>query len=324
MPGPHIDPHVHCRDWKESNKATISSVMKIAADNGVVAIFDMPNTNPPIISLRTAEERLLTAEKEGCTSGYYVYIGLTGDDLQAREAADAVDDNDRIVGIKMYAGRSVGSLSVSDPEAQAMSYAALAEAGYTGVVAVHCEKESLFKPSLWNPADPQTWNLARPPEMEVEAVREQIEFAEKSGFRGNLHICHISTPDSVDLVKEARGRIRVTCGATPHHLSMSTDNLHKEGGIAYKVNPPIRDLPFVSGLNDRLKKGMIDWIETDHAPHTKEEKSYPGNGTFMSGIPSLEGYSEFLEGLSAKGLSDRAIADLTYNNIKKAFPMVKE
>jgi dihydroorotase len=322
--GRHIDPHVHCRDWDWSYKATIKSVMDIARSQGVSAIFDMPNTSPAITTAELVKRRLDTAREEGCLEGYYFYVGLTGDPEQAREAARLVEANDKVVGLKLVAGKSVGALRTEGEEKQKMVYEALAGAGYTGVVAVHAEKEAYFHMDLWNPELPYTWNLVRPPESEIESVKDQIKFAKEAGFKGTLHICHVSTPETVRIVNEAKSSIKVVCGVTPHHVTYSTSDMRGPESVAYKVNPPLRDPKMVRKLRELLYQGKIDWIETDHAPHSREEKSYVPNGAFMSGIQSLNSYARFLQDLQAGGMSGEQIERLTYTNIKKVFTKVIE
>lgn len=324
---PHIDPHVHCRDWEQSYKATIKSVTEIARSQGVTAIVDMPNTQPQITSRRLVERRLETAKKEGCLDGYYLYIGATGDPEQIRDAVTVVDSNPKVLGMKLYAGKSVGNLQVAGEDEQEVVYKTLAELGYMGVVMLHCEKESLFNMLLWDPKRPYTWNLARPPQAEVESVKDQIKFAKEHGVKAHLHVCHISVPESVELVNSAKSDLRISCGITPHHATLSTDDMMTPESVRYKVNPPIRDIGLVRKMRGLLKEGKIDLIETDHAPHTLQEKEFnpkkPAND-YMSGIPSLNNYSSFIEGLAKDGFSDEQIRMLTYSNIKKIFPKIIE
>ena len=91
----HIDPHVHCRDWEESHKSTIKSVMEIAKSQNVCAIFDMPNTKPPIVSQELVEKRIDRAREHGCLEGYYLYIGITNNHEQIKEAIESVETNPR-------------------------------------------------------------------------------------------------------------------------------------------------------------------------------------------------------------------------------------
>jgi dihydroorotase len=129
------------------------------------------------------------------------------------------------------------------------------------------------------------------------------------------------------MVDYARGSIRISCGSTPHHLTLSTDDMQTPEGMRYKVNPPIRDRSSMVRLEQLLRAGKIDWIETDHAPHLKEEKTYDQSrqpGFYMSGIRSLENYASFIDSLSERGYPDELITNITYTNIKKVFTMVTE
>ena len=292
--------------------------METAKSQKVCAIFDMPNTNPPIISKELVEKRIDRAREQGCLDGYYLYIGITSDHEQIKEAIEVVETSPRVIGIKMFAAQSVGDLSITTEKAQSLVYRELAREHYDGVLAVHCEKESLFQMDLWNPNNPQTWNLARPPEAEVESVKDQIRFAKESRFEGVLHICHVSTNKAVEVVR-GETELNITCGVTPHHLSYSTEDMGTSTGLFYKVTPPLRDYSIVKLLKDCLKKGQIDWIETDNAPHTQSEKLYP---PYLSGIESLREYSTFLSNLLLDGVTEEQILNLTFKNIKKIFKKV--
>ncbi len=310
-----IDPHVHCRDWNQAYKSTVRYVYGLAVSQGVGIIFDMPNTDPPIISENDVAKRLALAKD---FPGYYLFIGATKNPSQLREAARVATTNPRVVGIKMYA-TGVGDLAITNAFDQAQVYDELSKCGYKGVLAVHCEKESLFKPALWDPQRPYTWNDARPEISEVESAKDQIEFAKRAEFEGVLHICHVSSPRTVEMISKAGKEIRIACGVTPHHLMYSTDDMKDARGLRYKVNPPIRSPGCVEGLWRCLASGMIDWIETDHAPHTDSEKTNPPGA---SGIPSLRYYSQFLEKLRTEGFSEDQITDLTYSNIKRVFSKI--
>ena len=318
--GQHIDPHVHCRDFNQAYKATIKGTMDLARSQGVVAICDMPNTDPPLTSRAAIERRIALAESEGVMHGYYMYIGATADTRQLAEAADVVRENPRVVGMKLYAGTSVGSLAVVRKDEQRAIYTELARIGYRGLLAVHCEKEDLIDMHAWDPSRPATWNSARPPAAELESVRDQLELAVTSGFHGTLHIPHISTPEAVELVYSAKKNMHITSGVTPHHLTMSVDDMDGGDGILLKVNPPLRDAERSRKMRECLRAGMIDWIETDHAPHTEQEK----RERYLSGIRSLERYSKLMELLAADGFSKEMLRAVTYSNIKEAYPKIRE
>ncbi|MCS7145799.1 MAG: dihydroorotase family protein [Nitrososphaerota archaeon] len=316
-----IDPHVHCRDWRESYKATIKVVVELARSQGVVAVLDMPNTEPPVTGPELAEMRLKTAESEGIERGYYTYVAATPSGEQLEAAVEAVRRVRKVAGLKMYTAPMKG-LEARDIESQRRVYRRLAELGYRGVLAVHCEKASLFREDLWDPSRPWTWNLARPPEAEEESVRDQISLAIETGYSGTLYIVHVSNPASVEHVRKARENgVRVVCGVTPHHLMLSLDDMERPGGVALKVNPPLREKGLAEKLLECVRAGEIDFLETDHAPHAAWEKHGP---PYLSGIRSLENYSRCLDWLLEKSVSERILRDITYNNVKQVFPMIEE
>jgi len=303
-----IDPHVHLRDWGQSYKETIAHGLSVAERIGLSGVFDMPNTSPAINSRALLDKRLAEAAKVNSSVFYGVYVGLTSDPAQIREVVQAYKyffpkENSRVgaVGLKMFAGHSVGNLGIIEPQDQRRVYRNLVEEEYDGVLAVHCERESLLLPFLWNPSEPKSHSFARPSLSEVGSVSDQIEFAEGCGFKGTLHISHVSVPDSVELIEQARrrGKIKITCGVTPHHCMLDYEALPLSGqGLLGKVNPPLRSHNSSNRMFTLLREGKIDWIETDHAPHTLAEKTgktfdSKGQPQYMSGFPGLPFYPHF-------------------------------
>lgn len=314
---PRIDPHLHCRDGKESHKTNIREVSEIAQNQGISAILDMPPL--PIFTEEDVKARLALAGKRKPVVKYFLYVALTSTQEQIREAVRVFNKYPQVVGLKLRTSETAGFPGVSRETEQRMIYQILTEEQYKGVLAVHCEDESRFKPELWNPKKPCTHSLARPAEAEIEAVGKQIQLAEKSGFSGILHICHISCQEAVQLVELARKQIKITCGATPHHILMSYEDIIMQdwAGLFFKVNPPLRSFERKERLLQCLLEGKIDWIETDYAPHTREEKIGP---PYLSGIANfLPVYNGILDWLQLKGFSPELIESLTYWNIKRAF-----
>lgn len=315
-----IDPHVHCRDWTQSHKETIEHALSVADRTGLSGIFDMPNTSPSIDSRELIERRLADAYKNASPVFYGLYAGLTSNPNQIKEVVETWKELfPKVIGLKMFAGHSVGNLGIIKEDEQRLVYQTLSNEGYDGVLVVHCEKEALLKPSLWNPSNPRSHSYARPNESEVESVRNQIDFATEYKFKGILHIAHVSVPESVGLVDKVRheGNIRISCGLTPHHCLLSYDLVPESNdGLVYKVNPPLRDGVSREGMLELLKQGKIDWIETDHAPHTLKEKL---EAPFMSGFPGLAFYPHFLDFLRENGFSEEQIRSLTHRNICDTF-----
>ncbi len=311
-----IDPHVHGRDDEDAYKETIVHVFRVANEQGVTVIFDMPNTYRPVKSEADVLRRLSLVPREE-KDNYFLYLGLTANEDQLVEAVSVYNKYKQVIGFKLYAGKSVGNLSVTDPEKQFGIYKVLTGLNYTGVLAVHCARKDLLKLDLWDPSNPISHSFANPKEAEIEDVKDQIRSVKKTGFQGTLHIVHVSCLGSVELINSARGDIKITCGVTPHHIMWDNRQLSTPDGLLYKMDPPLRSRPDVSDLIECLKAGQIDWIETDHAPHPISEKLYP---PYLSGYPSLCLYKDFVENfLPSIGISEEQIRKLTHDNICKTF-----
>jgi len=308
----HIDPHAHCRNGKEEYKTNIREVSEKARAQDIVAIFDIY----PVFSEKDVKERLALAEKRNPAVAYFLYVGLTADDNQIAEAVGIINTYPQAVGLKMRTVDALNFPGVSREKDQLKVYRSLAKLGYRGVLAVHCEKQSRLYPDLWDPSRPWTHSLAHPPEAEISSVWDQIRSARKAGFKGNLHIAHVSCPESVALIVRARKGLAVTCGVTPHHLLWSVDQMKEPGGLFNKVDPPLRDNERVLALRNCLIKEEIDWIESDYAFHTLTEKLRPPH---LSGIAAYDLYRDVLVRLQQQGMNERQIANLTYWNIKKVF-----
>jgi dihydroorotate dehydrogenase (NAD+) catalytic subunit len=318
-----IDCHVHCRDFEQSHKETVAHALKVAKDSGVSAIFDMPNTSPAVTTRDVVVERLALAREANSPVFYGLYIGLTSDPEQIREAVDLYREfspkdsgaSVGVIGLKMFAGKSVGDLTVSDADAQLVVYRELVKNGFFGVLVVHCEKESEMMPEMWEPSRPETHGDARPEEAELASVRDQINFALRAGYKGKLHIAHVSVPQAVDVINFHKGSLNISCGATPHHLLLNDDLMKSEEGILYKVNPPLRGKSAQWSLLEKFKEGKINLLETDHAPHTREEK-FVGH---MSGIPNLASWPVFTNLLKREGVGEALLDRVAFENANRIY-----
>lgn len=315
-----IDPHVHLRDWNESYKGeTIKHGLEVARDSGVDAVFDMPNTNPPIISRARVVDRLKMARDADVPEVFYgLYIGLTANPDQIEEAVETYNEFfPQVVGLKLYTCETTGSLSVKEWGEQRIVYETLAKHDFKGVLAVHCEKEIFWK-LQWNPEKPESHCDARPAKSEVESIKDQIRLANIAYFKGKIHIAHVSTSLSVEIIHDAKRNLSLdlSCGICMHHLLYSREQMKKENGHLWKMNPPLRTENTRLNLFFDLLTGRIDWIESDHAPHTLEEKGPP---KYCSGIPGLPWWQYFIEYLRRNGFGEEQIEDLTFNNATKRF-----
>lgn len=313
--------HEHCREWGE--KGTIDEALRIAEKMGFETICDMPNNIPPTISEEAFLDRLKTTQKSKHKKvKYMAWIGLTADPKQIAEAVELWEKYPEIIGLKMFAGKSTRSLAVITEDEQRIVYQTLTKFDYNGTIAVHCEEEKHINESLYDPNKPWTHALARPEIAEVSSVCQQIRLAENSGFPGHLHICHVSSHESVNMINASKKKkMRISCGVTPQALLYSIEQMKKMGKIKslfLKCNPPIRTEFSKRLLIAALYSGKIDLIETDHAPHTVKDKLNNASGVMsMLLLPKL--YVE----LKKQGFHEREIKNLLCENALRIFTKIR-
>ena len=318
-----VDCHTHTRDFNQSDEETIAHALEVAEDSDVAGIFAMPNTNPPIISREMVEKSIEIADSCNSPVFFGLYIGLTPDKKQVGEAVELWREFPQVIGLKMYAGESVGGLTVKKIKDQKMVYKQLSNFGYGGVLAVHCEKESEMNSDLFDPeaafanGSLISHNDARPEKAETESIKDQIEFAKEGKYMGKLHIVHVSTPESVELVKKAKAEklVRISCGVTPGHLLLDNEIMMGKDGILYKVNPPLRSPETREELFECFLRGDMDILETDHAPHTYKGKTEK----HLSGLPGLASWPDFLGLLKGRGASESLLEKMSHDNVNRIF-----
>ncbi len=316
-----IDVHVHFRDWQQKEKETIRHGYEVAHKAGILHCFDMPNTQPALTSKQNIISRLelgqRMVEEVDPSAVYRVYAGLTSSPEQIEEVVLAYKELfPRLVGFKMFAGHSTGNMGIIEKEEQRSVYKALKKLNYRGVVAVHCEKTSLMKEEVFSLKEPSTHSLARPAIAEVESIKDQIELVKDSGFEGHLHICHISTKKGIELVKNAKAEgYKISCGATAHHALLN-DGAYSSLGLLAKMNPPLRSAEEQEGVFAALVDGDVDWIESDHAPHTLKDKM-----AGASGIPGFAGTLLLIKALRRAGVSWERLVALCGKNVNRVFGM---
>lgn len=318
-----IDPHVHLRDWEQMDKETLAHGLKIAKEAGFQSLFDMPNTKPVITSRSLALDRLADASQvvrklKGIS--YHLYMGLTEDEGQISEVVGAVRELfPLLIGLKLFAGQSTGNMGVVSKEGQKKVFKTLTSLGYTGVVAVHAEKESLLLPGAFIPGAFETHFLARPAQSEIESVRDLLASAKETGFAGYLHFCHISTKGAISLIlDEQKNGMRIGFGVTPHHALLSSDDA-KDPKLYLKINPPLRGREDQEAVYNSLLDGSAAWVESDHAPHTLADKK---GGA--SGIPGFAGMLLLYEKLRREGVSKTHLSSLFGGNVQKVFALAEE
>ncbi len=330
-----ICPHVHGRDWDEAHKETLEHLLKVAEIAGFTAVIAMPNTmKQPITTLDAAVEYVELAKKAKSPVKFYVHMGLTNDEHQVREAFRAVGKikdivgYDAIAGVKQYCCHSTNNMGVTCFAQRKRNLEIAVEENYTGVFIVHAEHHDLCKDNLFEPKNPRTHaEYCRPPVTEVKSVDEQIKLAKELGYKGTLHIAHISVPESVYLVEQARqDGLKVTCGVTLQHLLLDVTSLNGEYGLYRKCNPPVRPHGMNHEMLELLRNGLIDFVETDHAPHTLDEKigkalDAKGNQMYASGMTALQLYPLFVDYLRNNGFTEQRIHEVTFSKANELFKL---
>lgn len=322
-----IDPHVHLRDWNQKHKETVFHGLNVAYRAGFDGVFEMPNTSPALTTRKTIEDRIKLGNKAikelGVKIFYGIYAGITSDPKQIKEVIEVYTEYfPRVVGLKMFSGHSTGNMGLVTESQQKAVYRTLTELGYEGVLLNHCEKEQLMKPDIWDPSNPITHTMARPPEAEVQSVKDQIRLADNQGYKGTLHIAHLSVPEAYLEIEKAKEFVdfKLSCEVTPHHVMLYDLMMNDRQGLLLKMNPPLRPKEMQEQMLALLLEGKIDYIGTDHAPHTLDEKM---GESHASGIPGLAYFPAFVDMLSEKGLSRHEIDNYTHDNIVNIFGIPK-
>jgi dihydroorotase len=258
-----VDMHVHLREPGFEHKETIESGTKSAAAGGFTTVACMPNTNPVIDSPAMVEYVYLKAEKEGCVKVKPIAAitkGQMGEELSpigelVRYGAAAFSDDGHPV-------------SNSNLMRRAMEYASMWDA----LIISHCEDADLSRDGVMNEGEVSTMLGMRgiPSVAEDVMVAREIALARYTGCR--VHIAHISTKASVEMVRRAKAEgIKISAEAAPHHFSL-TDSAVDGYSSMTKVNPPLRSEEDVEAVIGGLRDGTIDAIATDHAPHHRDDK----------------------------------------------------
>ena len=257
-----VDLHVHLREPGFSAKETIATGTAAAAHGGFTTVCSMPNLAPAPDSMANLQQQLDIIKRDAVIK-VLPYATIT----RKRVGDELVD----FAELKPYvAGFSDDGTGVQSEEVmrQAMAEAAKNDA----IIAAHCEVDDLLRGGYIHDGEYARINGHRGicSESEWKQVERDIELVAEAGCR--YHVCHISTKETVELIRQAKARgLKVTCETGPHYLTMCDMDLKEEG--RFKMNPPIRSAEDRDALIAGLQDGTIDVVATDHAPHTAEEKS---------------------------------------------------
>lgn len=270
------DVHVHLRQPGYEAKETIATGSQAALKGGYTAVCAMPNLNPTPDTVEHIGEEIRHINADAAIK-VYPYASITIE----RKGRQLVD----MAALKEYA--VAFSDDGSGVQSEDMMRKAMVEAARLDVIiAAHCEVNELLKGGYIHDGVycKNNGHKGICSESEWGQIARDLILAEETGCR--YHVCHISTKESVQLIREAKARgVKVTCETGPHYLVFCDEDLKDEG--RFKMNPPIRSAADRDALIEGIKDGTIDCIATDHAPHTADEKGRGLKGSAM-GVVGLE------------------------------------
>lgn len=276
IPG-FVDVHTHLREPGFSYKETIKTGSMAGAKAGYTDLCTMPNLNP---APDNAEH--LKAQTDIIDRDAVIHVLPFGTITKERKGVGEIIDFESIA--DQVAGFSDDGTGVQTEELMKQAMTKCAKLGK--IISAHCEVNELLKGGyIHDGTYAKTHNYKGIcSESEWAQIERDCRLAEETGCQ--YHVCHISTKESVDIIRKAKARgVRVTCETGPHYLAMCDEDLQEDG--RFKMNPPLRAEQDKQALIEGVLDGTIDVIATDHAPHSEEEKS-KGLEKSAMGVVGLE------------------------------------
>ncbi|MFZ1412312.1 MAG: dihydroorotase [Micropruina sp.] len=279
-----VDSHTHLREPGREDAETVATGTLAAARGGYTAVHAMANNSPVTDTAEAADYLHELASRTA--SAEVIVVGSVTKGLAGEELAELGLMNASTAGVTMFSddGRCVmDSLMMR----RALTYVRT----FGGVIAQHSQDSRLAGPGACCHESEISGRLGLPgwPAVaESVIVARDVQIAEMCQSR--LHVCHVSTAESVDVLRWAKARgIQVTAEVTPHHLYLATAEVESYD-TTFKVNPPLRTDEHIEAITEALADGTIDMVGTDHAPHASEDKDHP----FDVALPGMLGLEQSL------------------------------
>ena len=270
------DVHVHFREPGFSYKETIASGSAAAAHGGYTAVCTMPNLDPVPDSAEHLQVQLDAIER-GAAIKVLPYGAITVGE-KGEKLADMEAMSDKVCAF------SDDGKGVQNDEMMREAMTAAKRLGK--IIAAHCEDNSLLFGGYIHDGEYARMHGHRgiSSASEYKQIERDLRLAEETGCA--YHVCHISTKESVELIRQAKARgVNVTCETAPHYLVLCDEDMQEDG--RFKMNPPLRSREDKKALIEGIKDGTIDMMATDHAPHSAEEKGR-GLEKSLMGVVGLE------------------------------------
>ena len=307
-----VDSQVHFREPGMEHKEDLQTGSLAAVLGGVTSVFEMPNTKP----LTTSPEALADKVKRGTHRMHCDFAFWVGG---TRDNAKDVAELERLpgaAGIKVFMGSSTGDLLVEDDEGVASILRNTRRRA-----AFHSEDEFRLREreGLRVENDPSSHPVWRDEIAALTCTQRLVRIARET--RARIHVLHISTAEEIEFLKDCKDV--ATCEATPHHLTLSSED-YKTLGNLIQMNPPVRDARHRDGVWHGIGQGVVDVLGSDHAPHTLEEKQkpYPASPSGMTGVQTL--VPIMLDHVNAGRLSLERFVDLSSHGPNRIFGMSRK
>jgi dihydroorotase len=292
-----IDDQVHFREPGSTHKGTIASESAAAILGGVTSYMDMPNNNPPALTIESLELKNNIASKDSFAN-YSFYLGASNNNIDQIILADPSE----ICGVKVFMGSSTGNMLVDNPDSLEKIFS-----DSPLLIATHCEDETTIKRNLAEAVNKYGEDLIpfrehciiRDRQSCIKSSSKAIDLAKKHNSR--LHVLHISTQEEIAMIKEAQKSFPNITGEVCIHYMLLDNSMYDEMGSKMKCNPSIKERSDRLAIIEAVKDGTIKVVATDHAPHTLKEKS----GNYMttpSGLPLIQHSLQLMIELHLNGI----------------------
>jgi dihydroorotase len=308
-----IDTQVHFREPGLAHKEDLESGSRSAVMGGVTGVFEMPNTDPLTVSAEALADKVKRGHNR-MHCDFAFFVGATVDNTKHLPELERLPG---CAGIKVFMGSSTGSLLVAD------------DAGIRAVLqkirrraSFHAEDEPRLneRKNLRVEGDPRSHPVWRDEVAALKATQRLVTIAHETGAR--VHVLHISTAKEMEYLAGHKDVASVE--TTPHHLTLEAPGCYERLGTRAQMNPPVRDAVHRTGIWTGLTNGVVDVLGSDHAPHTREEKSktYPASPSGMTGVQTL--VPIMLDHVNAGRLTLLRFVDLTSAGPARLFGIARK
>jgi dihydroorotase len=303
-----IDTQVHFREPGSTDREDLESGSRAAVLGGITSVFEMPNTNPPTSNLLEFEKKLNLA-KDRMHCNYAFYFGATPDNVNQLSKLKNLKG---CCGVKLFAGSSTGKLLVAKEEDIEKVISSSDR-----VVSIHSEDEEILniRKKFIKEGNVHSHPEWRNNECAMSSTRRVVKIAER--YNKQIHVLHVTTKEEVDFL--AMHKKNITFEITPQHLTLYAPDCYDKLGSFAQMNPPIRKKEHYDRLWTAVKNSIVDVLGSDHAPHSKEDKSkkYPASPSGMPGVQTI--LPIMLNHINNKKLSLEQLIKLMCENPCKIF-----